>query len=78
MILGFGGVIAVTTNDITVGELLTFVVYLQMLEQKPVPQEAFLQFSAEKSSLSAGFLSGPISVSGNYDYKTKLLYILFN
>ncbi len=33
MILGFGGVIAVTTNDITVGELLTFVVYLQMLEQ---------------------------------------------
>ncbi len=32
MVLGFGGVMAVTTDEITVGELLTFVVYLQMLE----------------------------------------------
>lgn len=33
IILGFGGVMAVTTKDISIGELLTFVVYLQMLEQ---------------------------------------------
>ena len=33
VVLGFGGVIAVTTDEITVGELLTFIVYLQMLEQ---------------------------------------------
>ncbi len=33
LVLGIGGVIAVTTDEITVGELLTFVVYLQMLEQ---------------------------------------------
>ncbi len=32
LVLGVGGVIAVTTDDITVGELLTFVVYLQMLQ----------------------------------------------
>ena len=33
LVLGIGGVIAITTNEISVGELLTFVVYLQMLEQ---------------------------------------------
>jgi ATP-binding cassette subfamily B protein len=32
IILGAGGVIAVTTDEISVGELLTFVVYLHMLE----------------------------------------------
>jgi ATP-binding cassette subfamily B protein len=32
-VLGIGGVIAVTTDEITVGELLTFVIYLQMLER---------------------------------------------
>ncbi len=32
IILGVGGIMAVTTNEITVGELLTFVIYLQMLE----------------------------------------------
>ncbi len=31
-ILGIGGVMAITTNEITIGELLTFIVYLQMLE----------------------------------------------
>ncbi len=33
LVLGFGGVWAVTTNEISVGQLLTFIVYLQMLEQ---------------------------------------------
>lgn len=33
LVLGIGGVIAVSTDEITVGELLTFVVYLQMLEE---------------------------------------------
>ena len=32
IILGVGGVMAVTDNEITVGQLLTFIVYLQMLE----------------------------------------------
>ncbi len=35
LVLGFGGVWSVTTNEISVGELLTFVVYLQML-QSPI------------------------------------------
>ncbi len=35
IVLGIGGVMAVTTKEITIGELLTFVVYLQML-QAPV------------------------------------------
>ncbi len=33
IVLGVGGVLAITTNEISVGELLTFIVYLQMLEQ---------------------------------------------
>lgn len=33
LVLGFGGVVAVTTEEISVGELLTFIVYLQMLQQ---------------------------------------------
>ena len=33
LVLGIGGILAVTTNEISVGELLTFVVYLQMLER---------------------------------------------
>lgn len=33
LVLGIGGVIAVTTDEISVGELLTFIVYLQMLER---------------------------------------------
>lgn len=33
LVLGIGGIIAITTDEITVGELLTFIVYLQMLEQ---------------------------------------------
>ena len=32
IVLGIGGVMAVTTKEITIGELLTFVVYLQMLQ----------------------------------------------
>lgn len=32
VVLGIGGVMAVTTKEITIGELLTFVVYLQMLQ----------------------------------------------
>ncbi|MBQ8183864.1 MAG: ABC transporter ATP-binding protein [Clostridia bacterium] len=32
VVLGVGGVMAVTTNELTIGELLTFVVYLQMLQ----------------------------------------------
>ncbi len=35
VVLGVGGIMAVTTKEITIGELLTFVVYLQML-QAPV------------------------------------------
>ncbi len=35
LVLGVGGVISVTTDEISVGELLTFVVYLQML-QSPI------------------------------------------
>ncbi len=33
LVLGVGGVWSVTTNSISVGELLTFVIYLQMLQQ---------------------------------------------
>ena len=32
VVLGVGGMMVVTTNELTVGELLTFVVYLQMLQ----------------------------------------------
>ena len=32
IVLGVGGVMAITTKEITIGELLTFVVYLQMLQ----------------------------------------------
>lgn len=32
VVLGYGGYLCVTTNEITVGELLTFVIYLQMLQ----------------------------------------------
>lgn len=32
VVLGIGGVMAVTTDELTIGELLTFVVYLQMLQ----------------------------------------------
>lgn len=34
-VIGYGGVLCITTKEITVGELLTFVVYLQML-QSPI------------------------------------------
>ncbi len=34
-VLGYGGILCVTTNELTIGELLTYVIYLQML-QKPV------------------------------------------
>ncbi len=33
VVLGIGGVMAINGNELTVGELLTFVVYLQMLER---------------------------------------------
>ncbi len=33
IVLGVGGVMATTTNELTVGELLTFVIYLSMLQQ---------------------------------------------
>lgn len=32
VVLGYGGVLAVITKELTIGELLTFVVYLQMLQ----------------------------------------------
>ncbi len=32
VVLGYGGVLCITTNELTVGELLTFVVYLGMLQ----------------------------------------------
>ena len=32
LVLGYGGVLSVTSGEITIGELLTFVVYLQMLQ----------------------------------------------
>lgn len=32
LVLGYGGVLCITSNELTVGELLTFVVYLQMLQ----------------------------------------------
>lgn len=32
LVLGYGGVLCVTTDELTVGELLTFVVYLQMIQ----------------------------------------------
>ncbi len=35
IVLGYGGVLCITTNELTVGELLTFVVYLGML-QSPI------------------------------------------
>lgn len=35
LVLGYGGVLCVTTNELTVGELLTYVIYLQML-QSPI------------------------------------------
>lgn len=35
LVLGYGGYLCVTTDDLTVGELLTYVIYLQML-QAPV------------------------------------------
>ncbi len=35
LVLGYGGVLCVTTDELTVGELLTYVIYLQML-QSPI------------------------------------------
>lgn len=35
LVIGYGGYLAVTTNELTVGELLTFIIYLQML-QSPI------------------------------------------
>ncbi len=32
LVLGYGGVLCITTNELTIGELLTFVIYLQMLQ----------------------------------------------
>ena len=33
LVLGYGGFLCITTDELTVGELLTYVVYLQMLQQ---------------------------------------------
>ncbi len=33
LVLGYGGVLCITTNELTIGELLTFVIYLQMIQQ---------------------------------------------
>lgn len=35
LVIGYGGVLCVTTNELTVGELLTYIIYLQML-QSPI------------------------------------------
>lgn len=35
LVLGYGGVLCITTDELTIGELLTFVVYLQMI-QSPI------------------------------------------
>ena len=32
LVLGYGGVLCITTDELTIGELLTFVVYLQMIQ----------------------------------------------
>ena len=32
LVLGYGGVLCITTEELTIGELLTFVVYLQMIQ----------------------------------------------
>ena len=32
LVLGYGGVLCITTQELTIGELLTFVVYLQMIQ----------------------------------------------
>ena len=35
LVLGYGGVLCITTKELTIGELLTFVIYLQMI-QSPI------------------------------------------